>query len=77
MSTVNETRLIGLVERIEDLEAQKKYTSDDIKDIYIEAKSAGFDTKAMKHVIRLRKKEKEERENEEAIIEIYKAALGL
>ena len=77
MSTINETRLIGLVERIEDLEAQKKYTSDDIKDIYLDAKSAGFDTKAMKHVIRLRKKEKEERESEEAIIEIYKLALGL
>jgi uncharacterized protein (UPF0335 family) len=77
MNAVNETRLIGLVERIEDLEAQKKYTSDDIKDIYIEAKSVGFDVKAMKQIVRLRKKEKAEREAEEAMVDLYKEALGL
>lgn len=70
-------RLRLLIQRIETLEAEKKHTSDDIKDVYIEAKSAGFDTKAMKQIVRLRKKEKAEREAEEAMIELYKDALGL
>lgn len=70
-------RLRLLIQRIETLEAEKKHTSDDIKDVYTEAKSAGFDTKAMKQIIRLRKKEKAERDAEEAMIELYKDALGL
>lgn len=70
-------RLRLLIERIERLEEEKKAFSDDIKDVYIEAKSAGFDTKAMKRVISLRKKEKAERDAEEAMVEIYKDALGL
>ena len=70
-------RLRLLIERIETLEAEKKGISDDIKDVYTEAKSAGFDAKAMKQVVRLRKKEKAEREAEEAMIDLYKTALGL
>ena len=70
-------RLRLLIQRVETLEAEKKHTSDDIKDVYTEAKSAGFDTKAMKRVIALRKKEKAERDAEEAMVEIYKDALGL
>ena len=70
-------RLRLLIERIETLEAEKKGIADDIKDVYIEAKSAGFDAKAMKQVVRLRKKEKAEREAEEAMIDLYKTALGL
>ncbi len=70
-------RLRLLIERIETLEAEKKGISDDIKDVYIEAKSAGFDPKAMKQVVRLRKKEKAQREAEEAMIDLYKTALGL
>lgn len=70
-------RLSLLIQRIETLEAEKKNTSDDIKDVYIEAKSAGFDTKAMKRIISLRKKEKAERDAEEAMVELYKDALGL
>ncbi len=70
-------RLRLLIERIERLEEEKKAFSDDIKDVYTEAKSAGFDTKAMKRVISLRKKEKAERDAEEAMVEIYKDALGL
>lgn len=66
-----------LIERIENLNAQKQNLSDDIKDIYYEAKSAGFDPKAMKEIIKLRKKEKAEREAEEAMVELYKDALGL
>lgn len=70
-------RLRLLIERIENLEEEKKATTDDIKDVYSEAKSAGFDTKAMKQIVRLRKKEKAEREAEEAMVELYKEALGL
>ena len=70
-------RLRLLIQRVETLEAEKKHTSDDIKDVYLEAKSAGFDTKAMKQIVRLRKKEKAERDAEEAMIELYKDALGL
>lgn len=70
-------RLRLLIERIERLAEEKQNISDDIKDVYIEAKSAGFDTKAMKRVIALRKKEKAERDAEEAMVEVYKDALGL
>ncbi len=70
-------RLRLLIERIERLYEDKQAFSDDIKDVYTEAKSAGFDIKAMKRVISLRKKEKAERDAEEAMVEIYKDALGL
>jgi uncharacterized protein (UPF0335 family) len=70
-------RLRLLIERIESLEVEKKGFADDIKDVYTEAKSAGFDTKAMKQIVRLRKKEKAEREAEEAMVDLYKTALGL
>ena len=59
------------------LAEEKQHISDDIKDVYTEAKAAGFDTKAMKRVIALRKKEKAERDAEEAMVEVYKDALGL
>jgi uncharacterized protein (UPF0335 family) len=75
--TVANERLRLLIERIERLEEEKKGIADDIKDVYIEAKSAGFDAKAMKQIVRLRKKEKAEREAEEAMVELYKEALGL
>lgn len=70
-------RLRLLIERVENLEEEKKNISDDIKDVYIEAKSAGFDTKAMKRIIKLRKQEKADRDAEEAMVELYKEALGL
>lgn len=70
-------RLRLLIERIENLTEEKQGLSNDIKDVYSEAKSAGFDPKAMKEVIKLRKKEKAEREAEEAMIELYKDVLGL
>lgn len=66
-----------LIERIERLAEEKQRFADDIKDVYSEAKSAGFDPKAMKEIIKLRKKEKAEREAEEAMVELYKDALGL
>ena len=66
-----------LIERIERLEEEKKGISDDIKDVYLEAKYTGFDFKSMRSFVRLRKLEKHAREEAEALLETYKAALGL
>jgi uncharacterized protein (UPF0335 family) len=70
-------RLRLLIERIERLEEEKKVISDDIKGVYLEAKSTGFDVKAMKAIVRLRRLERKEREEQEAMIELYKERLGL
>ena len=66
-----------LIERIERLEEENKGISDEIKDVYLEAKSTGFDIKTMRSIVRLRKLEKHAREEAEALLETYKAALGL
>lgn len=66
-----------LIERIERLEEEKKGISEDIADVYLEGKSTGFEPKAMRAIVRLRKMEKHAREEAEAILESYKAALGL
>lgn len=70
-------RLRSFIERIERLEEEKKGLQDDIKDIYAEAKGVGFDTKIMRQVIRLRKMEKDDRQEQDALLELYKAALGM
>ena len=74
-STQNQLR--QLIEQIERLEEEKKGLSDDIKDKFLEAKSVGFDVKALRKVIRLRKQSKTDREEEEAILEVYMHALGM
>jgi len=66
-----------LIERIERLEEEKAGIGDDIKDVYAEAKSTGFDIKTIRTIVRLRKMEKHHREEAEALLETYKAALGL
>ncbi len=66
-----------LIERIERLEEEKKAISDDVKDVYGEAKARGYDTKTIRAIVRLRKMEKHHREEAEALLETYKAALGL
>ncbi|WP_395614304.1 DUF2312 domain-containing protein [Allosphingosinicella sp.] len=66
-----------LIERIERLEEEKKAMADDIRDVYAEAKARGYDGKAMRTVVRLRKMETHVRQEEEAILDTYKAALGL
>lgn len=66
-----------LVERIERLDEDLKAINDDKKDVYAEAKGRGFDTKALKALIRLRAKSPTEREEEEAMLELYKNALGM
>jgi uncharacterized protein (UPF0335 family) len=65
------------IERIERLEEEKKGMQDDIKDVYLEAKSQGYDPKTMRTIVRLRKMEKNARDEAEALLETYKAALGL
>ena len=70
-------QLRAFIERIERLEEEKKTISDDIRDVYAEAKGTGFDTKVMRQVIRLRKKDKAERQEEEAILDLYLHALGM
>lgn len=66
-----------LIERIERLEEEKRGISDDIKDVYSEAKATGYDTKAMREIVRLRKLEKHVRQEQADIVETYKNALGL
>ena len=66
-----------LIERIERLEEEKKAMADDVKDVYSEAKSRGYDAKTMRAIVRLRKMEKHVREEAEALLDTYKAALGL
>jgi uncharacterized protein (UPF0335 family) len=65
------------IERIERLEEEKRGISDDIKDVYGEAKANGYDAKTMRAIVRLRKMEKDARDEAEALLETYKAALGL
>jgi uncharacterized protein (UPF0335 family) len=65
------------IERIERLEEEKKGIADDIKDVYLESKGQGYDPKTMRTIVRLRKMEKDARDEAEALLETYKAALGL
>ncbi|CAM5415673.1 DUF2312 domain-containing protein [Mesorhizobium sp. UC22_110] len=75
--TVAAGQLRALIERIERLEEEKKTIADDIKDVYAEAKGTGFDTKAIRAIVRLRKQDQAERQEEESILDLYKAALGM
>ena len=70
-------QLRSLVERIERLEEEKKAIAGDIKEVYAEAKANGFDTKIMRKVVTLRKKDNTEREEEDALISLYMHALGM
>lgn len=67
--------LRSFIERIERLEEEKKGIADDIKDVYAEAKSAGFEPKIMRQVVRLRKMERADREEQEALLDVYLHAL--
>lgn len=66
-----------LIERIERLEEEKQGLTDDINDVYAEAKARGYDAKIMRQIVRLRKMEAHDRAEMEAILDTYKAALGL
>jgi uncharacterized protein (UPF0335 family) len=70
-------QLKAFVERVERLEEEKKAISDDIRDVYAEAKGNGFDVKALRTVVRLRKQDLNERREQEAVLETYLHALGM
>jgi len=75
--TVAAVQLRAIVERIERLNEEAKAIGDDKKEIFAEAKGTGFDTKAIKTIIRLRRMDQSERQEEESILDLYKAALGM
>jgi uncharacterized protein (UPF0335 family) len=75
--TVAAGQLRAFIERVERLEEEKQSLADDIKDVYAEMKGTGFDTKAVRTIIRLRKKDQAERQEEEAMLDLYKSALGM
>ena len=66
-----------LIERIERLEEEKKAIADDVKDVYGEAKARGYDTKTMRRIVALRRMETHDRQEADALLETYKAALGI
>lgn len=70
-------RLRSIIERIERLEEERKALASDIKDIYAEAKSAGFDVKVVRQIISIRKKEPAEVEEQETLLDLYRRALGM
>jgi uncharacterized protein (UPF0335 family) len=76
-SSIAADQLKAFIERIERLEEEKKALSDDIKDVYGEAKGTGFDTKIIRKIVALRKRDHAERKEEEAIMELYLEALGM
>ena len=74
---IDSTRLLSLIERIEHLEEEKSVILSDINDIYAEAKSAGFDTKIMREIIKLRKMNAADRDEKEILLETYRKALNI
>lgn len=76
-TTIAQGQLRSLIERIERLEEEKKALSGDIREVYAEAKANGFDTKVLRKVVALRKKDHVEREEEQAMIDLYLNALGM
>jgi uncharacterized protein (UPF0335 family) len=70
-------QLKSIIERIERLEEEKKTISDDVKGVYAEAKGNGFDTKALRTIVRMRKQDANERQEQETILETYLQALGM
>ena len=70
-------RLRSIIERVERLEEERKALADDIKDIFAEAKSAGFDPKVLRQIIRIRKQEPAEVEEQETLLDLYRRAVGM
>lgn len=70
-------RLKSFIERIERLEEERKTLGADIKEVYAEAKGTGFDTKIMRQLIRLRRMDKDDLDEQESLLDIYKRALGM
>ncbi|HUS54156.1 MAG TPA: DUF2312 domain-containing protein [Thermohalobaculum sp.] len=76
-TTVAVGQLKSIIERIERLEEEKKETAEQIKEVYAEAKSSGFDAKTIRKVVSLRKQPTEERQEAEALLDLYLSALGM
>jgi len=70
-------RLKSFIERIERLEEEKAGIAADVRDVYAEAKSAGFEVKVMRQIVRLRKMDHQDRQEQESLLELYKQAIGL
>ena len=77
MAETTDDRLRLLIERIERLEEEKKGIADDIRDVYMEAKAVGFDSKIMRQIVRLRKMKPDDRAEQDMLLETYKNALGM
>jgi len=77
MTNLSGDVLRSLIERIERLEENKRDVATDIKDVYIEAKGAGFDTKIMRQIIKLRRMDKDDVDEQETLLASYKRALGM
>jgi uncharacterized protein (UPF0335 family) len=75
--SVAQDQLRAFVERIERMEEEKKAIADDIREIYAEAKGNGFDTKVLRQVVKIRKQDRAERLEQEALLDLYLAALGM
>ena len=75
-NSISKDQLKSIIERVERLEEDKKAISDDIKDVYSEAKGNGYDVKALRAIVRYRKEDAQDRAEREAIFETYLAALG-
>lgn len=76
MTEVNQ-RLQSFIERVERLNEEKQAIAEDIKEVYAEAKGVGFDVKAMREVVKLRKMDADKRDEFESMVEMYKAAVGV
>jgi uncharacterized protein (UPF0335 family) len=76
-NTETKNQLMSYIERIERMEEEKAAVASDIKDIYTEAKSTGFEPKIIRKIVSLRRKSKEERQEEEALLETYMSSIGM
>jgi uncharacterized protein (UPF0335 family) len=74
---VQAERLKSLIERIERLEEERAATAGDIREVYAEAKSAGYDTKVMRQIVKLRKMDSADRQEQQALLDVYMQAVGL
>ncbi|HEX7969330.1 MAG TPA: DUF2312 domain-containing protein [Stellaceae bacterium] len=70
-------RLKSFIERIERLEEEKRALSEDIKEVYAEAKGVGFDTKIMRQIVKIRKMDQDDLDEQETLLDVYKRALGM
>jgi uncharacterized protein (UPF0335 family) len=70
-------QLKSLIERIERLEEEKRALAEDIKEVYAEARGSGFDPKIMRQIIRIRKRDQDDLDEEESLLELYKRAIGM